>query len=106
MEKIDQEFDTLTGVETNMGFVDGKVAIHKRIDLSPLMDVTNALRNSDAYSSEGIKRGFFHVASIDPITQVELMQMGVDVYRSSARELLTGLRRLNKDNLITTRKQV
>ena len=45
-------------------------------------------------------------ASIDPITQVELLKIGVDVYRSSAKELVAGLRRIHKDYLITTRKQV
>ena len=106
MEKLDQELDLLTGVNTQTGFDGDKLTIHKRMDLTPLTDVTNAMRNSDDYSREGIKRGFFHVASIDPITQVELLQMGVDIYRSSAKELVAGLRRLNKDQLITTRKQV
>jgi hypothetical protein len=106
MEKFSHEIDPLTGVITQTGVVDDKLVIRKDADISPLIEATTALRNSDEYSRDGIKRGFFHVASIDPITQVELLKIGVDVYRSSAKELVAGLRRIHKDYLITTRKQV
>lgn len=106
MEKFSQEFDPLTGVVTQHGFVDDKLVIRKDVNLQPLIEQATAMRNDDDYSKQGIKRGFFHVASVDPITQVELMKIGVDLYRAKPKEILAGLRKLNKDHLITTRKQV
>ena len=106
MEKFSHEFDPLTGVVTEHGFADDKLVIRKTADLQPLIAQTTAMRNDDDYSRQGIKRGFFHVASIDPITHVDLLKIGIDLYRASPKELLAGLRKLNKDHLITTRKQV
>ena len=106
MEKFAQEFDPLTGVVTQSGFVEDKLVIRKDANIAPLIETATAMRNDDDYSRQGIKRGFFHVASIDPITHVELMKIGVDLYRDSAKAIVAGLKRLNKDYLITTRKQV
>ncbi len=106
MEKINQEFDPLTGVLTRHGFVDDKLVIRKDANLQPHVDYATALRNSDEYSREGIKKGFFHVATIDPISQIELLKIGVDLFRASPKEIVAGLRKLGRDSLITTRKQV
>jgi hypothetical protein len=106
MEKIADEFDKFTNTRTRTGFVDDKLVIRKDADISPNIDYATLLRNDDQYSSDGIKKGFFHAAHIPEVVIVELMQIGVDVYRASAKEILAGLRRLNKDHLITTRKRV
>ncbi len=106
MEKFNQEFDKATGVVTQHGFEDDKLVIKKAADIRPLVDAATALRNSDEYSREGIKKGFFHVATVDPITQIELLKIGVDLFRASPKEIVAGLRKLGRDSLITTRKQV
>lgn len=104
MEKFAQEFDGT--VLTEQGFVDDKLVITKKADISPNIEYATALRNSDEYQAQGIKRGFFHVATVDPISQVELLNLGIDIYRASPKEIVAGLKRLHKDYLITTRKQV
>lgn len=106
MEKFSQDLDPFTGVVTQHGFADDKLVIRKDMDLQPLIEQSTAMRNDDDYSKQGIKRGFFHVASVDPITQIDLLKIGVDLFRASPKEILAGLRKLNKDHLITTRKQV
>ena len=107
MEKFLHEVDPITGVITQSGFVDDKLVIRKDVDMTPIIETTNAMRNDDDYARQGIKKGFFHVATIDPITQIELMNIGVDVLgRSSAKEIVAGLKRLHKDALLTSRKQV
>lgn len=106
MEKIDQEYDPLTGVLTRTGFVDNKLVIHKSADLSALVEHTNALRNDDEHWRKGVKKGWVKVASVSEVHQIELLRMGVDIYRASAREIIAGLKRLNAGYFITTNKRV
>jgi hypothetical protein len=106
VEKFDQEYDPLTGVKTTSGFVDDKLVIHREADLSGLLERTNSLRNNDQYSSDGIKKSWFHVASIDPLTQIELLKIGVDIFRASAKEIVAGLKKINREHFITTNKRV
>ena len=104
MEKFTHEFDGQ--VLTEHAFEGDKIVIKKSADLTPNIEFATALRNADEYSAQGIKRGFFHVATVDPISQVELMKIGIDVYRATPKAIVAGLKRLNRDYLITTRKQV
>jgi hypothetical protein len=106
MEKINQELDPITGVVTQHGFQDDKLVIHKRADLTPNLEYATALRNSDEYSAQGIKRGFFHVAHVDEISQVELLKIGIDIFRATPRQIVAGLKRIGRDHFITTRKQI
>ena len=107
MEKIaPDEFDAMTGVTTRTGIVDDKLVITKDADLSANVEYATALRNADQYSSDGINRGFFHVAHIDPITNMELLKIGVDVMTASAKQIVAGLHKLNRERFITTRKRV
>jgi hypothetical protein len=106
MEKVHQETDAITGVVTHHGFQDDKLVISKRADLTPNLEYATALRNSDEYSSDGIKRGFFHVAHVDEISQVELLKIGVDIFRASPKQIVAGLKRIGRDHFITTRKRI
>lgn len=106
IEKVSTEFDPVTNTWTQTGFQGDKMLIRKTGDISANVEYATALRNSDQYSSDGIKKGFFHAAHIPEVVIVELLQIGVNVYRASAREIVAGLRKLNKDHLITTRKRV
>jgi hypothetical protein len=106
MEEFSREYDPLTGVITRSGFVDDKLVIRKDADLSALVQHTTAQRNDEDQSRQGIKNGWWKVASIDPITQIELLNIGIDLYKSSAREIVAGLRKLNKEYFITTTKRV
>jgi hypothetical protein len=105
MDKFHQEID-LTGVVTQHGFEDNKIVIRKQADLTPNLEYATALRNSDEYSAQGIKRGFMHVAHVDEISQVELLKIGIDVLRATPRQIVAGLRRLGRDKFITTRKRI
>lgn len=106
MEKFQQEFDPLTGVETTFGFEDGKLLIKKRADMTPNLEYADALRNSDEYSAQGIKRGFFHAIHVPPDSQVKLLQIGIDVYRATPKQIAAGMRKIGHDRFITTRKQI
>lgn len=106
MEEFSREYDPLTGTITRSGFVDDKLVIRKDADLSGLVAHTNALRNDESYSNDGIKKSWFHVASISEVTQVELLKIGIDIFRATPREIVAGLRKLNKEYFITTTKRV
>ena len=106
MEKIKHEFDPLTGIVTQTGFVDDKLVIRRDADLTPNVEYATALRNDDQYSRDGIKKGFFHAAHIPAVVVVELLHAGCDVYRASAKDIVAGLKRIHKEHLLTTRKRV
>lgn len=106
MEKFEHSYDPLTNIITQRGFVDDKMVTRTESDCSLNLEYATTLRNSDEYSREGIKKGFFHAAHIPAVVVVELMQNGIDIYRCSAKEIVAGLKRINKEHLLTTRKQV
>jgi hypothetical protein len=106
MEKFSHEFDPLTGVTTQQGFQENKLIIHKSADLSANLAYADALRNSDEYSAEGIKRGFFHTMHIPETAQIKLMEIGIDIFRATPKQIAAGMRRIGYDRFITTRKRI
>lgn len=107
MDKIDSWIGT-DGVvnETSVDPLTGRFVVKKKQDIEANLEYATALRNADQYSSDGIKKGWFHVAHIPNVVVAELLQHGVNVYRDSAKEIVAGLRKIGKDGLITTRKRV
>ncbi len=106
MDKFEHIYDPLTNVITQRGFVDDKMVTRTEADCEANLQYATQLRNSDEYSREGIKKGFFHAAHIPAVVVVELLQNGIDVYRAPAKEIVAGLKRINKEHLLTTRKRV
>lgn len=106
MEKFEHSFDPLTNVVTQRGFVDDKMVTRTEADCSLNLEYATKLRNSDEYSKEGIKKGFFHAAHIPAVVVVEMLQHGCDIYKASAKEIVATLKKINKEHLLTTRKQV
>lgn len=107
MEKlIPDELDPITGTVTRTGVVEDRLVIRKDADLAQNHEFANALRNDDDYSKQGIKRGFFHAMHIPEVVQIELLQIGIDIFRATPKEIAAGLRRIGKDHFITTRKQI
>ena len=105
-ETFSIDYDPLTNIKTTTGVTDDKLVIHHESDISSNIDYATKLRNADQYSSDGIKKGFFHAAHVPQETVIELLGIGVDVFKASAKEIVAGLRKLHKDHLITTRKRV
>ena len=106
MEKFEHSFDPYTNIVTQRGFVDDKMVTRTETDCSQNLEFATQLRNSDEYSSQGIKKGFFHAAHIPAVVVVEMLQNGCDVYTASAKEIVATLKKLNKEHLLTTRKQI
>lgn len=49
-------------------------------DVEPVLDHAKALRNAPEISERGIKKGFWHYATIPPIVQLLLRKKGIDVF--------------------------
>ncbi|MGA0210021.1 MAG: hypothetical protein ACO3LZ_08895 [Candidatus Nanopelagicales bacterium] len=107
-ERIDQSLQGSTGdmLVTADLTPDGTMIVRHEQDLEPHVEYAKKLANSDEYTRQGIKKGFAHAAHIPDVVVVELKQIGIDVFRASAREIITGLKRLNKEHLLTSRKRL
>jgi len=107
MDKIDQTLSPdglLTTISTSE--LDGKMHVHHQQDLTAHLEYANALRNDEDYWRQGVKRGWAHAAHIPDLVIIELRQIGIDVFRAGAKEIVAGLRKLNKEHLLTTRARI
>lgn len=108
IEKISSEYNPFDGTLTETGVEDDKMVVRQECDVSAALEYAKRLRNADEYSSDGIKKGFWHVATLTPITILELKKIGVDIYSPgcSGKDIVNGLKRIHADGFITTRKRV
>lgn len=107
-EKIDQSFGGSYGdlLVTSELAQDGTLIVKHQQDLEPHVEYARRLANDDDYTRQGIKRGWAHAAHIPDVVVVELRQIGVDVFKASAREIVSGLKKLHKEHLLTSRKNL
>ena len=82
----DFEYDEATGVAT----------ISQSQDIQPFIDKTKALANISATDS-GIKRGFWHYASIPPVVQIALRAKGLDIYSKDPTMTKRVLKEINQN---------
>ncbi len=69
------------GVETWEDMYDGKLQVHYRQDVEPVLDYTKRLRN-DGLTDHGIKNDLWHYAQIPPVVILEMkFKWGVDVFK-------------------------
>ena len=107
MDLIDQYIGA-NGVRTRT-FTDeltGKMIVRKDQDIEAQVAYTTKLRNADQYSSDGIKKGMMQVCHIPDVVIVELMGIGVNVFKADAKTIVAGLKKLHKEHLLTTNKRV
>jgi hypothetical protein len=107
MDKIDDTFNQ-SGLRTQIltSELDGKMYAHYQQDLEPHVEYATTLRNDDEYTRNGIKKGWLHVCHIPDVAIIELRGIGVDIFRATVKEIVSGLKKLNKEHLLTTRAQV
>jgi len=88
--------------------ITGKLITRTEQDIEANVAYATALRNSDEYWKQGVKRGWAHAAHIPQVVVVELMQNGCNIFDPGvkARHIVATLKRLGKDHLLTTRKNV
>ena len=68
------------GVETWEDMYDGKLQVHYRQDVEPLLEYTKRSRN-DGLTDHGIKNDLWHYAQIPPVVILEMrFKHGLDVF--------------------------
>ncbi len=105
MGVVDREFDSLTGLVTDIGFEEGKMHVRYSQDADPLHEQNMKLRQSDEFTKVGIKKDLVKVASLSATDCMKLLLEGIDPYTAEPREILNHLNR-NRDrwgHLFTTR---
>jgi hypothetical protein len=94
---LGKDVDQFTGLQTTYGVEDGKFKIHYEQDVTPAYERLKKLREADGYKREGIKRGFMHALSIQPVDVMRMLtEDGFDCMSASSDEILSFCRR-NKD---------
>lgn len=106
MELIEYEKDMMSGLETFTHLEGDSMHVTYKQDIETNIEMTRAMRNDDSYWRDGVKNSFVHVSHIPNVVVSELLKIGVNVYRCSLKEQIAGLKKLNKEHLITTRKNV
>jgi hypothetical protein len=107
IERISTEYNA-DGTWTQTGFQDDKLIIRHESDVSAAVEYATKLRNSDDYSRQGIKNGFWHIATLPTTIVLRLKEIGVDIYapKCSGKEIVAGLRKINAEHFLTTAKRV
>ena len=84
----------------------GKMHVQTFQDIESNLEVAGHMRNDPAYTAKGIKQSFAHVATIPAVVVTELLGVGINVYTASAKDIVAGLRKLHKENLLTTTRKL
>jgi hypothetical protein len=98
------DYDPTRGVETWEDMYDGKLQIHYRQDVEPVLEYTKALRNS-GLADQGIKRDMWHYAQIPPVVIMEMrFKHGVDIFNRDHEKKVFELINREYPHLKTTNK--
>ena len=83
MDKRLLSYDPITGLETYFSHDEStnESTISYAADSSPILEANKRLANDDDYTKDGIKKEFWHYASIPVMVQMDwLINKGVDIY--------------------------
>ena len=98
------DYDPSRGVETWEDTYDGKLQIHYRQDVEPVLEYTRQLRNS-GLADQGIKRDMWHYAQIPPVIIMEMrFKHGVDLFNRDHEKKVFELINREYPHLKTTNK--
>jgi hypothetical protein len=98
------EYDPVRGVETWEDMYDGKLQVHYRQDVEPVLEYTKMLRNS-GLADQGIKRDMWHYAQIPPVVIMEMrFKHGVDIFNRDHEKKVFELINREYPHLKTTNK--
>ena len=92
------------GVETWEDMYDGKLQVHYRQDVEPLLEYTKRSRN-DGLTDHGIKNDLWHYAQIPPVVILEMrFKHGLDVFNRDHLKKVFALINSEYPNLKMTNK--
>lgn len=98
------DFDADRGMATYEDMYDGKMQVHYRQDVEPVLEYTKTLRNEGA-TDYGIKNDLWHYAQIPAVVILEMrFKHGVDVFDKNAQKKVFELINREYPHLKTTNK--
>lgn len=76
------DYDPITGISLSFDYNEqtGKLALFHDQDVEPILEQNQQMQNDTDYKSDGIKRGWQHVAHIPDIVIMQWKQEGIDVF--------------------------
>jgi hypothetical protein len=108
MNIIDDRID-LSGVRTRVyaDDEDGKIHVRYDQDLEPYLEYATRLRNDDAYTKNGIKKGWMHAIHISDVHIIQLKGIGIDIVSAPLKDIVAGIKKLGIEHAcMTTRARV
>ena len=98
MEKLNQDFDPLSGLLTTSWFDnEGNLHVDYKQDLEKPAEFVRAARNDGEMWKKGIKNSFVHALHLEPVHQLQLRKIGIDTFgpnRPPLRDVINGLKKL------------
>lgn len=96
-----------SGLTQHIDIADGKFSVHTSQDVAPILENNLLLRNDEDYSRSGIKKGFWHAATIPTVIVHKWMKEGVNVFDpKQVREVNAKLNSPEYAYLKTTKKRL
>jgi hypothetical protein len=97
MEKINQDFDKLTGLQTT-SYVDeeGTLFVDYKQDIAEQFKAVTDTRNDGDNWRRGVRNSYVHALHIPDSLILELRKIGVDVYRHPFKDVVAGLRKIDR----------
>lgn len=85
---------------------DGILIVQNTQDVEPLVDHLKALKNNEAYSSNGIKQNWFHVGTVPEVIVHKWMKEGFDIDRHTVREIVARLQAEHMTDFLATKRNI
>lgn len=100
--------DPVTGLEQHFLYdqLDDVVGLRIVADYEPILDRNKFLQNDDDYRKRGIKRGFWHAASIPPTVVYQWLTEGFDIFKADTKDIEKRLNRPENQWLRTTSRRI
>lgn len=106
MEKLSTEVG-LDGLVKQAHFDGENLVVHQTQDISANVAHAKRLQDNDDYWKSGVKNSWAHALHIPAGVQLELMKVGVDLFRAPLKDIVWGLKKIDKlDACLTTRKTI
>ncbi len=106
MEKLHTEIGP-DGLVKQSWFDGENLVVDTKQDISANVAYAKALQDNDDHWRAGVKASWAHALHIPAGVQMELMNIGVDIMRAPLRDIVWGLKRIDKyDACVTTRKVI
>lgn len=96
MEKIDQSISHDGLVTTTFVDDEGRMHVDYKQDATASGEAVQRARNDGEAWRKGVKAGFVHAFHIPSGVVHELLKVGVNVYTSPMKDIVWGLKRINR----------